>query len=394
MAKKHTDRIRSNMYSDKPVSKAGVMLFEDTPDGRKLLVAYNEGRFAKNGRYFGLPKGAIDSGESSIRGGIREFTEECGFPLITIPERMVDGVLQPAMEGFFNEAQIQALERGETLTNITNPKFPGFTVMEFSPTPFLHAYHSRSGDVSNMAMFGVKVTGLDSIAHLLKNSDGKTTKDHLDANKEIPRFPTFLAWMKQGFIPADGALPRVELCDPEWFAKKEKQYLPHGIEVAGEPKPDWNKTRENWQKFCEKMEKDKEGDYTPLRHAFHAIKERMVHKGFVQGDNAAFKFDEKDCPLFWYTEGGAIDFAQPIVSNILRNMEANHDYARAFGGEGTRLTGLRKHDVRALGQVSGFAPFVSNEDWRNACRDAGISTKVGGRIRHTANRPQGWGVAA
>lgn len=369
MAKKHTDRHPSKK-ADKPASKAGVMLFEDTPDGRKLLVTYNEGRFAKNGRYYGLAKGAIDPGESIIRGALREFTEETGFPLMMVPKRVVDGIKQPAIEGFLNEARIQALERGETLTNITNPKFPGFTIVEFSPAPFYHEYHARSGSINKMAMVGVKVAGLDSIKHLLKNSDGKATKDFLDANKEMPRFPTFLEWMRQGYIPADGDLPRVELFAPDWFAKKVEKYRPSGIEVAGETKPDWEQTRKNWQKFCKLMEKDKENGYKPLRSAFHAIKQRMMDKGYVQGDHAPLKFDEKDCPLFWYTEGGAIDFARPILAKIFTDMENNKDYARAFGGHGTKERQLQPAKKATLGQVAGFSSFVSPEDWRGASVDA------------------------
>mgnify|MGYP003387583819 CR=1 FL=1 len=207
---KHTER-HSSKKEKKPPSKAGVMMVEDTPEGRKLLVAYNEGRFAKNGRYLVLPKGSVDydKGETTLRGGMREFGEETGFHLIAQPEKNI--------EGYFTEEQVQALERGQVLENITNPRFSGFEIIRFDPKAWLHTYHARAGNTNSMAMFGIEVKGLDVIEPHLKNAEGKTTKDFLDANKAIPRFPTFFAWLKQGYIPADGDLPRVELAGASWF---------------------------------------------------------------------------------------------------------------------------------------------------------------------------------
>jgi hypothetical protein len=364
--------------------KAGVMLYEDTPEGRKLLVPYNEGRFAKDGLYLGLAKGSVDydKGESTLRGGLRECGEETGFHLIDQPDKHI--------EGYFSEAQIQALERGEVLEHITNPRFPGFEIVHFNPKAYMHEYHARSGDTHWVAMYGVEVKGLDSLAPHLKNAEGKVTRDFLDANKDIPRFSSFLKWMREGFIPADGDLQFVKLEDAGWFAAKEKQYIPTGIEVPGSIKPDWQATRKQWQKFCQAMEKDK--DYPKLRTCLHAIKERMQASGFVQGDNAVLKFDEKDCPLFWYTEGvytdaeGKIPYARPIITKVFNDMNANTDYARAFGGHATKASLFNLHEIMQLGQVAAFSPFVSQKDWRGACLDAGIAGRVAQSLIRTGRR--------
>lgn len=366
-------------------AKAGVMMFEDTDKGRKLLVAYNEGRFAKNGKYIVLPKGSIDAGESAVRGGMREFGEETGFHLVAQPKKNI--------EGFFTEAQIQALERGEVLEHVVNPRYRGFEIIRCDPAAFMHQYHARSGDTHWLAMFGIKVKGLDSIVPHLKNAEGKTTKDFLDANKAIPRFPKFFSWLKRGVIPADGDLPAVPLCDVDWFAAKEEHYVKNGIVVPGETKTAWQATRENWQNFCTAMENDK--DYPKLRACFHTIKERMEAKGFVQGDNAPLKFDEKDNPLFWYTEGvyldddGKIPLARPVITKVLTDMDTNVDYARAFGGHANKHNLFALHEILQLGQVAGFSPFVSPQDWRGACIDTETPGRVGKALAMTGKGVSG-----
>lgn len=356
-------------------NKAGIMLYEGSPENRKLLVGYNEGRFAKNGRYLVLPKGSIDEGESPLRGALREFGEETGFDLAV----------------FLGEENIGKLERGETLRNITNPQVPGVTVVKFSPRPHPHTYHARTGKIQSLVMFGVEVEGIDRIPNL-KNSEGKTTKQHLDEHPEIPRFPVFLAWMKQGFIPADGDHAQMELWEPEWFAEKVKERASEGIEVAG----DWQKTRDHWQRFCQEMEQGV--DYKKLREGFGIIKQRMMDLGHVQGDKAVLKFDDKDCPLFWYSEGAMLGNARYILAKTLADMKENPDYARAFGGEGTNQKELRDDRKALLGQVAGYSSFVSKNVWRDACDAAGVGGRMARSLtgygrngrRISSVPPKGW----
>ncbi|MDX2095953.1 MAG: NUDIX domain-containing protein [Alphaproteobacteria bacterium] len=351
------------------------MLYEGTPENRRLLVGYNEGRFAKDGRYLVLPKGSIDEGETPLRGALREFGEETGFDLAA----------------FLGEENIGKLERGETLRDITNPSVSGVTVVKFSPRPYPHTYHARTGKTQSLVMFGVRVEGIDRIPNL-KNSEGKTTKQHLDAHPLIPRFPVFLAWMKQGFIPADGNHARVELWKSGWFDKKVKEHASEGIEVAG----DWQATRARWQHFCQEMERD-EG-YKKLRAAFGKIKQRMVDLGHVEGDKAVLKFDGKDCPLFWYSEGAMVGNARDILAKTLKDMKENPDYARAFGGQGTNQKELRDDRKALLGQVAGYSPFVSDAVWRAACKEANaggrVARSLAGHGRTTKGRavvpPKGW----
>lgn len=331
--------------------KAGVQLFEDRPDGtRQLLVPYNEGRFARNGFNFVLPKGSVDyhKGESAPRGAIRETSEESGFPL----------------DDFMGEENIARFEAGEHRYNITNPRYPGITLVHADPTPLLSDYHSRSGKVNTLAMYRFEMTGLDAIAqNYVKNPERKTTKMLLDADRSRPRFPVFFDWMMQGEIPADGKLPRVKLGNPQWFAAQIRQYA-----QGGEFDPNAEHAREQWQEFLATLSADDPcgKKYAKLRQSFSDIKDRLRDKGWIKGDEDILKFDEKDCPLFWYAEGGFVGPAHEILGKILCDMRENDDYARAFGGRGTRNTHLAADEAMMLGQVAAFGALVRPQDWTQA----------------------------
>lgn len=327
--------------------KAGIMLYEDVSDQegkarRKLLVGYNEGRFAKQGQHLVLAKGSIDAGESALHAALREVKEETGFPVAA----------------FLGEKNITQLEQGKTLHNISNPNYPGIEILEASPMPYKHVYHSRAGVEQAMVMFGFKVRGIEQIRPYLKNKEGKTTTELLKENPSRPRFPTFLSWMEQGYIPAEGDLPRIELCDPVWFAEVVRANAP------GELLSHKNKgNRENWQAFCAAVP---DRDYKKMREAFHAIKARLKAQGWVKGDDDILKFDEKDCPLFWYAEGGYIGDSQEILVKTFKDMEENPDYKRAFGGAGTRQQGLAPKHATLVGQIAAYSSFVKDHVWRGA----------------------------
>ena len=353
---------------EKP-AKAGVLLYETGEDGkRRFLVPYNEGRFAKNGRYLVLPKGSVDYPKkdnsyaandnapkfdsSPIAGGIRETSEETGFPL--------DKVL--------GEDNIRLLEQGRTLSNITHPDYPGFEILEASPKAYPHVYDARGGKEQTMVMYGFKVKGLDTLVPTLKNGTGKTTKEYLDERPDMPRFPTFLQWMKQGYIPARNGLPKVELFSkPDWFDKTVKRLALGGIEVPD----DWQATRENWQAFCASLDaKDHKHEHAKFRECFSLIKEQMKQEGWIKGDLDVLKFDEKDCPLFYYTEGAIVENEDKIIRQTFSDMIANPDYARAFGGKGTLKKGLNDAQTMVLGQVAAYGSFVKPSIWRGALLEA------------------------
>ena len=392
------DKTAREIIKSKRPKKAGVLLFETSEDGsRKFLVPYNEGRFAKNGRYFVLPKGSVEYAPeaseaklpearndnaplqaihydtSAIAGGIRETAEETGFPLDT----------------FLGPENIRKLEQGRKLKNITNPDFPGFEILEACPKAYPHTYVSRSNHEQTMVMYGFKVRGLESLM-ALKNSAGKTTKEYLDERPEMPRFPTFLQWMKQGYIPAHGDLPEVPLFDkPGWFNRKVAQIAPEGIEVEG----DSQATRAKWQQFCCTLEqKQYDKEYDKFRDCFARIKDRLKTEGYIGGDLDVLKFDEKDCPLFYYTEGATIDTEQNIIRKTLTDMMNNPDYARAFGGKGTLKQGLSDGETMVLGQVAAWSSFVKPSIWRAALMETmGATGKIadkmikhGQRIRENA----------
>lgn len=340
-------------------AKAGVLLYEnDKKSGaRKFLVPYNEGRFAREGSYFVLPKGSVDYEEdvkpgekfdrTPIAGGIRETSEETGFPL----------------KEFLGEESILKLEHGETLRDITNAKFPGFKIVKASPRAYPHVYHARGGKEQTMVMYAFQVEGLDTLKGQLKNSEGKSTKEFLDERPELPRFPTFLSWMKQGYIPASGNLPQVNLFAPGWFDETIARLVPEGFEVPDNGEA----TRANWQEFCASLDKKEHvAEHKLFRKCFHRIKTRLQKEGLIKGDLDVLKFDEKDCPLFYYTEGAVVEDEGKIIRKTLRDMVENDDYRRAFGGSGTHVKDLSAGDTMVLGQVAAYGSFVRPSLWRAA----------------------------
>jgi 8-oxo-dGTP pyrophosphatase MutT (NUDIX family) len=78
---------------ERPITKAGVFLWgwSDPADKKspfdpsyshpyvQLLTSYDEGRIGENYKCYGLPKGSIDAGESSLEGALRETEEETGI---------------------------------------------------------------------------------------------------------------------------------------------------------------------------------------------------------------------------------------------------------------------------------------------------------------------------
>ena len=329
--------------------KAGLMLYEDTPQGRKLLVSYNEGRFAKNGEYFVLAKGSIDEGETPLHAAMREAKEETGFDIVT----------------FLGKANIATLAAGEPLEHVTNPVYPGVEIVSFSPKAHAHEYHARTGTKQSMVMYGVKVKGLEHLGKL-KNDARITTKQYLDAQPELPRFPTFFAWLKQGYIPGETTETNVPLCNAEWFADAIRAHAPNGtIREQG----NWEETRRDWQDFCHAIETDKPS-YKQLRKSFETIKGHLKKVGYVKGDDALLKFDDKDCPLFWYVEGGHVGYAQDILAKTFCDLRANPDYARAFGGEGTKEKGLKPEETLLRGQIAAYGSFMHASTIRAAMHDA------------------------
>lgn len=345
-----TDSSFNEMMHPNPpqkLAKAGVMIHGNDALGQHcLLVGYNEGRFAKNGCFYVLPKGSIDSDEDPFDAALRETYEETGVDLAH----------------FLGPKNIARIKQGEVLENITHPDFPGVRMLKFDPKPYPHTYHSRAGVLQGMVMYGVEVEGIEHLMPYLKNKD-RTPLRELLAHKpegretvERPRFPECYQWLRQGYIPADGSQDRVELIDPQYFARLVKRYTPE--KKIG--------NANDWRDFCGRLPKQ---DYKVLRGCFSAIKKRLLEEGWIEGDMALLKFDEKDCPLYYYAEGACIAPAVEILTKTLVDMDKNADYAKAFGGEGTKISMAPGHRMK-LGQVAAYSPFVTDVEWHAAHKNA------------------------
>lgn len=336
-------------YNKDNPSKAGIIMHGREGGEQQMIVSCNQGRFSTHGHHLVLCKGSIDKGETPLRAALREFHEEGG----------------PDLAAYLGEANIALLERGVTLRHVTNPALPGTEILSFKATPNKHIYHARKGNVHGMWMYDVCVAGIEHFP--LKNPKNITTQQLIRDDKARPKFPIFYQWLDQGFIPAEKSRPepgetiaRKKLFDEDgWFARQIRKYAPHGrIE-----------TREDWQEFCETMEK--QGDkYDTLRHAFGLIKKRLTKQGWIEGDSAILKFDEKDCPMHYYAEGSYRGSARYILTKVLMDMKENYDYGRAFGGQDTELKGLSPEEKMLLGQMAAFFPVMREKDIRGALRDA------------------------
>lgn len=63
-----------------PVERsAGIIVFRNTPEGRKYLLLHSSGR-----NFWDVPKGVLESGEQGINAAIREVQEETGLRDIRI----------------------------------------------------------------------------------------------------------------------------------------------------------------------------------------------------------------------------------------------------------------------------------------------------------------------
>jgi len=63
-----------------PVERsAGIILFRNTPQGRKYLVLRASGQNPKWGRFWDFPKGRLEKGETGVEAAMREAKEEVGI---------------------------------------------------------------------------------------------------------------------------------------------------------------------------------------------------------------------------------------------------------------------------------------------------------------------------
>jgi predicted NUDIX family NTP pyrophosphohydrolase len=102
-----------------PPRSAGVLLFRQRADGIEVLLVKPGGPFWRN-KHAGawmIPKGMVEPGEAASEAALREFEEETGtrltsipFPLATVRQAGGKMVEAFALEGDLDPAAIQSIE--------------------------------------------------------------------------------------------------------------------------------------------------------------------------------------------------------------------------------------------------------------------------------------------
>lgn len=353
------------------INKAGcVVMGRSGPDGEmSLLVPYNEGRFAQNGEFFVLPKGSVDEGEDVFDAALRETSEETGINIRSV----------------LGEKAIAQLRAGKDVRDVKSEGYPGVTILKASAKPYRHDYLSRAGVKHRLALFRIEVDGIEKIAEHpdLKNNQRAQTRDLIKDHEQRPKFPRFMNWMERGYIPIDAPVGHPEhdkrngsgdiipLHPVKWFKGLVNEFAPEGKIIVhtndNTNNVDWDASRKHWQEFCKKLPP---ADYKQLMHSFQTIKSHIKRAGWLEGDKALLKFDEKDCPLFYYTEGARVVPAKEYIAKIFYDLEQNPDYACAFGGQCEITRQFKPQRTIAHSQLAAIGPFIEPIDYVEAAAEA------------------------
>lgn len=336
--------------------KAGLFLHGfatgDFEKRHRLVIApYSEGRFGQDDKFYVLPKGSIDGGEHAVVAALREAAEETGIDL----------------RPFLGPENIARLERGEVLTNLTHPDFPGVVLRKFDPHPVNHTYYWSGYRANDLQLFGVEIAGIERLQPHCKNQEngngigrvGKRVSDRTRDRQSYPGFREMIGWMEQG------AMPRAA-----WNAQRE--HLPQLPAVHGQPFGEWfrglerrmklpeHPTTSQWQRFSARVQRANGEDEKHFRDALKTIKQQLVEVGVLQGDLGEIKLDEKDSPFAYYQEGADLLPFDQYLAFCIERMRGNRQYAEAFGGADMAKTGghLRPRDYFHRSQLVACAPFM------------------------------------
>lgn len=309
--------------------KAGMFIYGWVPykngipdkDGTKelhVLSSYSEGRFGRGFKCYGIPKGAVDHGESSFDAAIRETHEETGIDFKLL----------------LGEEAISALMRGETISNIPSG-YDKVRVVSAKPTPIKHEYMSGHGAKRTAEYYAIELDGIEHLKPFLKRMDARESDKYANVKKttiqwmkeqNFPSFEQRLSMMRTGRVPPEGsvvvienpALPTIEAKYP-WF--------------------DITKV-DDWINFCSKVDgkefKAISADVAKLKAYFEEI-------GLVKHDGeSALKMDTKDTPLNFYQEGAEIIPLDVMLARSADAASKNEQYAKAMWGQ---YTGKRRESA-------------------------------------------------
>lgn len=318
-----------------------------------VLTSYTEGRFGDNDKYYGLPKGAVDPGESYLQTAIREAQEETGIDLARL----------------MGKKAFEQFARGETIENIESPDpaYQGVRIIKASGQPVReHTYVSIHGVPNHTLYFSIELEGIEKLQGSCKKmSDGETpnlstlrvTSAQLAAERKLPTLNEMLEIMRTGVVPGRA--------DCQWADKTpqrimERPVLP-GIEKA------WLRTQrrngkvttlKEWLDLCEQTPG---ADYKKLEQDFKTIKSYMEGRGVIGDNGQLMKLDIKDRPLCFYVEGAEVLPLNDMINRSLDCAKKSPLYARAMWGdyEGRRRPVADEKTRMESAQIAPFIDYMS-----------------------------------
>ena len=313
----------SPSHKPKNMDSAGIVIYGTNRDGKRAFVMpYTEGRFGEGDKYYVLPAGKIDPGETQLQAAIRETEEETGISL----------------KKLLGADALKKLKEDEELAlPFESPGYPGVRVVRLGLDPVVQTYISRGHAARTVALYGIEVEGIKNLAGHLKNPDNAATPDFKvkqpikpivsDKNK-YPQLSDFLSWMRSGQVPdADWSrgkeiLEPITYGDMQNFTDIERKFM-------REKNKEKITTLQEWKEFCEKMPK---ADFSVMSKIFAKIKNNISAMGITNGDHEIIKLDDKDTPLQFFQEGADVITAKDYLKQCKKMMEKDPGYASGFGG--------------------------------------------------------------
>lgn len=334
-----------------PPEKAGLFLYGYAPNEwgypqLHVLSSYTEGRFGHDYKCYGIPKGAIDPGETALQAALRETSEETGID----------------MRSMLGNDVYARLLQGETLTDIPSQRYNGVTLKHMAPHPVSeHEYTSGHGVKRMGHYFAAELEGIEKLRPYLKQMHPyeseesakiyKTTRSWA-REKHMPSFTELLSIMRTGVIPAHDNVA--------WAKPKAQAIISHPVlpelerrwvqEQKGKPAT----TLAEWQKFCTDI---RGKDFARLEGDVKTLKAYLEAHGIISDNGVHLKLDSRDTPLNFYQEGGEVLPLGIMLERSADMARRNPEYNRAMWGEYMGKRRLESTPAERM-QSAQIAPMV------------------------------------
>ena len=354
--------------------KAGCVIFGENAQGeRTLLVPYNEGRFGKeHDKYYVLPKGSVENGDSIFTNAVRETHEETGIDVAKL----------------LGSEAIAKIEKGEEVRNLKSEGYPGVKILRASAKPHIHTYMSPTGKLDRMALFSIEVSGIENLKSGLKNKENANTPDAMgraplstrqrlqQLNPPLPPFGDLVEWLRTGTMPVNRPWNKGKQAPEPLFALGAGEAsLLATLESKYNP-PGRISTPEHLRDLCVALTREDIPTYVKLREYFEKIKTQLNELDITKGYTHEMVLDTRAYPLQFFQEGGEIITARDYFRICLDRMDENIDYLLGFGGHGSadpnQGRGLRLRQAEFMGVL----PFMKPEDLFLGVMDHMMHSKV------------------